>query len=327
MFWGGGILSKEKSLEQLKDNENIELAIYINDEETNTIPSKNSGYVFNQERSSCTNGAYINWDNISWSPEISSMSEYKTRCTLYFKEALWREWIEKEPSIENDYATLTDFLANKEDTEKIFNSEDATAFLIENPSLIDEIKSDPNYMSETIESNVTQDTRSDLVNIILNSMVLTNEQKYQNDLPFYIFKDGKYLYPLEYVKTPGWCHLPYCPNQSNSLGETVYLYLNSHPNSCAGGTYNSSELLDFSKYKYSSVRFDGVANNTANSPYYILTIGTVSIVNSIQKYSGWISSNIEDLAEGNNISIRVYSCRGGTKPDTTTLTVYEWYIY
>ena len=81
---GGGILSREKTLEQLKDNENIELAIYINDEETNTIPNKNSGYYLDLEKSTCTNNAIIQFDTNTWSPVIKNMSEYKTRCELHF---------------------------------------------------------------------------------------------------------------------------------------------------------------------------------------------------------------------------------------------------
>ena len=81
---GGGILSREKTLEQLKDNENIELAIYINDEETNTIPSKDSGYYLDLEKSTCTNNAIIQFDTNTWSPVIKNMSEYKTRCELHF---------------------------------------------------------------------------------------------------------------------------------------------------------------------------------------------------------------------------------------------------
>ena len=64
--------------------ENIELAIYLNDEETNTIPSK-EGNIYDETRSSCTNGAYIIWDYETWSPVVKNMSEHKTKCELYFK--------------------------------------------------------------------------------------------------------------------------------------------------------------------------------------------------------------------------------------------------
>ncbi len=57
-------LPKENKIKEY-ETEKIELAIYINDEETNTIPSKDSGYYYDREKSSCTNGADINWDSVS----------------------------------------------------------------------------------------------------------------------------------------------------------------------------------------------------------------------------------------------------------------------
>ena len=81
---GWGIPSSEKTLEQFKDNENIELAIYINDKETTTIPGKDSGYYLDLEKSICTNNAIIQFDTNTWSPVIKNMSEYKTKCELHF---------------------------------------------------------------------------------------------------------------------------------------------------------------------------------------------------------------------------------------------------
>ena len=75
---------KTEKFKQIENQENIELAIYLNEEETNSIPSKESGYYYDREKSSCTNGAYINWDSISWSPVVNNMNEYKTRCELHF---------------------------------------------------------------------------------------------------------------------------------------------------------------------------------------------------------------------------------------------------
>ena len=66
-------LLKENKIKEY-NNEEIELAIYINDEETNSIPLKDSGYYYDREKSSCTNGAYINWDSISWSPVVQNMN-------------------------------------------------------------------------------------------------------------------------------------------------------------------------------------------------------------------------------------------------------------
>ena len=78
------LLKNENDFPLLQNDKNVELAIYINEEETNAIPSKESGYYYDREKSSCTNEAYINWDSISWSPVVNNISEYKTRCELHF---------------------------------------------------------------------------------------------------------------------------------------------------------------------------------------------------------------------------------------------------
>ena len=78
------LLQKEKKVKEYNSLENVELAIYLNDKETNSIPSKDSGYYYDREKSTCSNGSYINWDSVSWSPVVNNMSEYKTRCELHF---------------------------------------------------------------------------------------------------------------------------------------------------------------------------------------------------------------------------------------------------
>ena len=77
-------MNKTPIPEQRKTNEKIELAIYLEGEQTNRIPSKESGYYYDREKSTCTNDAYINWDSVSWSPVVNNMSEYKTRCEIHF---------------------------------------------------------------------------------------------------------------------------------------------------------------------------------------------------------------------------------------------------
>ena len=80
----GGILNKTEPFEQLKNDTNIELAIYLDEELANTFPQKDIGYYLDLEKSVCTNGAIIQFDTETWSPVIKNMSEYKTRCELYF---------------------------------------------------------------------------------------------------------------------------------------------------------------------------------------------------------------------------------------------------
>ena len=70
-------------------DENTTLALFNKDgEKIDQVPSKDSGYTLDTEKSSCTNGS-ISWDKESWSPVITVNNEVNGRvsCTLYFKEA------------------------------------------------------------------------------------------------------------------------------------------------------------------------------------------------------------------------------------------------
>ena len=79
---------------EIRENDN--LAIFINDEKVSDVPSKNSGYYF--EKSECDdqtgNEVHIVWDNETWSPVISNMHHYPTRCNLYFTD---KSFCERNP--------------------------------------------------------------------------------------------------------------------------------------------------------------------------------------------------------------------------------------
>ena len=69
-------------------DKNTTLALFNEDgSKIDKVPSKDSGYTLDTEKSSCTNGS-ISWDTKSWSPVITAGGEVKGRvsCTLYFKE-------------------------------------------------------------------------------------------------------------------------------------------------------------------------------------------------------------------------------------------------
>ena len=93
LFVLGGMLNKSQTLEQEENLENTELAIYVEDEKVDTIPSKGNqdGYVF--DKASCyvdgneDGSVTVSWDNDSWAPIVKGLSTYKTRCDLHL------EWI------------------------------------------------------------------------------------------------------------------------------------------------------------------------------------------------------------------------------------------
>ena len=88
---GGGYLAR-RVIPKLEQEENLELAIYVKDENTNIIPVKGNqdGYVF--DKATCfVNGkedasVTVSWDSEAWAPVVKGLTTYKTRCDLYFKE-------------------------------------------------------------------------------------------------------------------------------------------------------------------------------------------------------------------------------------------------
>ena len=74
---------------QYQDPGDLYFAVYIDGKITNTIPAKDSGYTLDTEKSSCTNGTTMTWDNSTWSASIN-LTNYqagnmsRTKCTMYF---------------------------------------------------------------------------------------------------------------------------------------------------------------------------------------------------------------------------------------------------
>lgn len=70
-------------------DENTTLALFDeNGDKIAQLPSKDSGYTLDTEKSSCTNGS-ISWNIESWSPVVTVNNEVNGRvsCNLYFKKA------------------------------------------------------------------------------------------------------------------------------------------------------------------------------------------------------------------------------------------------
>ena len=78
-------MNKKETEMQLENQENIKLAIYVNDEKTKTIPTKGEN-IFDETKSNCTNDASITWDYESWSPIVKNMTSFPTKCSLFFQK-------------------------------------------------------------------------------------------------------------------------------------------------------------------------------------------------------------------------------------------------
>ena len=102
------MLSKTQTLEQEESLENTELAIYVEDEKTNTIPAKDSGYYYDREKSSCTNEAYIVWDYETWSPVVKNVKTYPTRCEIHFTTTYTEDILNgTDPVLKNELVPVT----------------------------------------------------------------------------------------------------------------------------------------------------------------------------------------------------------------------------
>ena len=79
LYTSFAVLTEDKQFNVIngtyQDPGDLYYAIYIDDQISNTIPSKDSGYTLDTEKSSCTNGATITWDNDSWSAVVN-LSNY-----------------------------------------------------------------------------------------------------------------------------------------------------------------------------------------------------------------------------------------------------------
>ena len=95
LYTSFAVLTEDKQFNVIhgtyQDPGDLYYAIYIDDQISNTIPSKGSGYTLDTEKSSCNNGATVSWDDKSWST-IVNFTNYqaenmsRTKCTLYFKQ-------------------------------------------------------------------------------------------------------------------------------------------------------------------------------------------------------------------------------------------------
>ena len=61
-------------------------AFYVDDEISKTMPQKGEGYVLDKEKTNCTKGASVKFNETEWSVKVLNMTETRTKCTLYFKK-------------------------------------------------------------------------------------------------------------------------------------------------------------------------------------------------------------------------------------------------
>ena len=68
------------------DPGDLYFAFYVDGVISSTMPAKGEGYVLDKEKTTCTNGATVEWLDDEWAPKILNFTQTRTKCTLYFKE-------------------------------------------------------------------------------------------------------------------------------------------------------------------------------------------------------------------------------------------------
>ena len=58
------------------------------------MPQKGEGYVIDQEKTTCNNGASKEFNTDDWSIKVLNMTTSRTKCTLYFREQTFSEAIQ-----------------------------------------------------------------------------------------------------------------------------------------------------------------------------------------------------------------------------------------
>ena len=71
---------------KVESNGDIYFVYYVDEQLVFDMPLRNSGYIFDEENSSCTNNAYVTWNYSGWFPEVRDLTQTRTKCTLYFKK-------------------------------------------------------------------------------------------------------------------------------------------------------------------------------------------------------------------------------------------------
>ena len=69
-------------------NGDLYFAFYVNDVISKTMPQKGEGYVLDKEKTTCTKGASVEFNETDWSVKVLNMTERNTKCTLYFERLL-----------------------------------------------------------------------------------------------------------------------------------------------------------------------------------------------------------------------------------------------
>ena len=68
-------------------NGDLYFAFYVDNVISKTMPQKGEGYKIDKEKTNCTKGASVEFNETEWSIKVLNMTERNTKCTLYFEKS------------------------------------------------------------------------------------------------------------------------------------------------------------------------------------------------------------------------------------------------
>ena len=95
LYKTGSVFEEKERLnainETLSDSKNIYFAYYIDGTITRGMPNKDSGYTLDKEKSNCSNGVTVGWNQDDWTvivnyDNFNVTDNTRTKCNLYFKK-------------------------------------------------------------------------------------------------------------------------------------------------------------------------------------------------------------------------------------------------
>ena len=66
-------------------NGDLYFAFYVDNKISSKMPGKGEGYIIDKEKTTCTKGASVEFNETEWSVKVVNMTERNTKCTLYFE--------------------------------------------------------------------------------------------------------------------------------------------------------------------------------------------------------------------------------------------------
>ena len=70
------------------DPGDLYFVFYVDNKISKTMPQKGEGYVIDQEKTTCNNGASVEFNETDWSVKVLNMTTSRTKCTLYFVKGI-----------------------------------------------------------------------------------------------------------------------------------------------------------------------------------------------------------------------------------------------